>query len=134
MMAYRLILLPVLLAVLLVAPVAQATTDAPDLVRVEVNLTWNTIPGLAGPVNVSGSNAWQTGVGYVDAQGLVRPNYVVTGTGFPSAGYFDIGWSPTSPLSGINLEGGIPGGVGPDGSPLPRRVSALHVATERTAR
>ena len=41
------------------------------LVRVEVNLTWNTIPRLAGPVNVSGSNVCQSRVGYVDAQGLI---------------------------------------------------------------
>jgi exosortase/archaeosortase family protein len=119
MICYRLILLPIALAQLLIASVAQATMVAPDLVRVEVNLTWSHIPWLSGPVNVSGSNLWQSGVGYVDAQGLVRPSYVVTGTGFPSAAYFDIGWNPAFPLSGINLEAAIPGGVGPDGSRFP---------------
>ena len=48
---------------------ASATTDAPDLLRIDVNFQWTNIPFLATPLTVSGSNVWQPTVGYVDAAG-----------------------------------------------------------------
>ena len=107
-----------LLALILFPSVASATSDAPDLLRIDVNFTWSGIPFLPGPVTVSGSNVYQHGIGYIDTQGvLTRPNYVVADTGVSSRSYVDIGWSPTH--LGINLEAGIPGGVGPDGARFP---------------
>ena len=107
-----------LLALILFPSVASATSDAPDLLRIDVNFTWSGIPFLPGPVTVSGSNVYQHGIGYIDTQGvLTRPNYVVAGTGVSSRSYVDIGWSPTH--LGINLEAGLPGGVGPDGARFP---------------
>jgi exosortase/archaeosortase family protein len=42
-------------------PVAWATTDAPDLLQVDIDLTWN-VP--SGPVHLFGSRFWQNNVGY----------------------------------------------------------------------
>jgi exosortase/archaeosortase family protein len=60
------VILPALV-VFLLTPVASANTDAPDIVRIDVDLTWN-VPSLPsffpGPVRLSGSELWQNGVGY----------------------------------------------------------------------
>jgi exosortase/archaeosortase family protein len=93
---------------------ASATTDAPDLLRIDVNFQWTNIPFLATPLTVSGSNVWQPTVGYVDAAGqLTRPNYVITGS--PAIGWTDIGWAPQVPLRAISLEGIVPGPTGVTG-------------------
>ncbi len=107
-------MLPVLLIVFM-APIASATTVAPDLVLVEINLNWTTIPWLPGGVNVSGSNLWSNSVGYVPPVGSGE-RWLVTGSA-PNpplgGGWFDLGWSgqPASPFV-INLEGIV---LGPSG-------------------
>jgi len=57
------VILP-LLVILLMTPIAWATTDAPDLVLIDVDLHW-TVP-VYGAVSLSGSQEWRNGVGYTD--------------------------------------------------------------------
>jgi exosortase/archaeosortase family protein len=79
-------ILPVL-ALLLLASSASAQ-DMPDIVLVEVNLTW-AIPGLPD-VQVTGSNLWQNGVGYVENRNLTT-QWTVTGGEPGGLGYANVG-------------------------------------------
>jgi hypothetical protein len=112
----RLRLVVSVLTIILLAPLASATTVAPDLLLIEINLNW-TIPWLSGPVNVSGSNLWQNGVGYVPPIARSNERWIVTGTGLVSGAYIDIGffgWEPSLPLL-INLEAFLNGLTGVTG-------------------
>jgi PEP-CTERM motif len=117
------VLLPVLVLLLLVSS-ASAMTVAPDLVLIELNLNWTTIPWLPGGVTVSGSNLWQNGVGY--PQGLAWddprlmlpsiPNWERWAVNGSTGGYFDLGWYGGPWFGGINLEAPLTGGRAPDRS------------------
>jgi exosortase/archaeosortase family protein len=66
------------LVIFLLAPVAWATTDAPNLVQIDIDLHW-TVP-VYGPIRLFGSEEWQNGVGYTN------PNVPRSGSSTAEAG------------------------------------------------
>jgi hypothetical protein len=53
-------------ALLLLLPSFALAQDMPDIVRIDIDLTWH-VPSFSGPVRLAGSELWQNGVGYVRA-------------------------------------------------------------------
>src|SRR5215831_11833425 len=53
-----------LFVILAMTTVASATTDAPNLDQIDIDLYW-TVP-VYGPIGFSGRQEWQNGVGYTD--------------------------------------------------------------------